>query len=204
MALAADAGDIEIGLGDGQSTTRGEMDEEADNGSATRADPIRQHLYILGAAVVGLFLAGYLPWYDDGRFSSVTVNGYANPLSPILPMALLLGLALVADGIATMFGEPLIRAIGGFSRSRVRTGIGLLVFGCIAYKYLFRTDGRSTGLFIALALAALTAYEAYAIGVAEGEAAAAMIAGTDDNIDDVQPAEEEDGTAGSGPSPAHE
>jgi hypothetical protein len=132
-------------------------------------DGLKRHVSLLVVGVVGLLLAGYLPWYEDGGRSG-DANGYGEPLGPLLPVTLLIGIVLIADGFGILLDSCLFRGVGGLSRSAVRTGAGLLVLGAVSYKYLFRDEGRTVGVFIGLAFAALIAYEAYAIGVAEQDA----------------------------------
>lgn len=124
---------------------------------------------MLVLAIAGLLISGFLPWYSFGnRFrGNEVINGFDEPLTMILPAALLIGLLLAADAIAGHVARPFLGLPGTPARFRILVLAGLGVFGLVTFKYLYRTDGATTGLYLAMGAAALAAYECYAIAVTE-------------------------------------
>ena len=129
------------------------------------------HHAVLLASSIGLIPAGFLPWYRPDRRGVDAWNGFDQPLAATLLLAVAAAALASLDAVQHAQGRPFLPAIGPFARRQVRLGLGLACFGLVAYKYLYRATDGTTGLYIGLGLAALVAYETYALGYLESQQA---------------------------------
>ena len=109
------------------------------------------------AAAAGLFVvSALLPWFEIDREPA---RGFDPPYAGLVQLAALAAVVMAAEvALAASRGSSLLAPA---LRGRVHLALGCGVLAAVGFKYLVRIEGARHGLWIAMASAALLAYEGY-------------------------------------------
>lgn len=118
---------------------------------------------IIAAAGVVLFIASFLPWYSVkvnlfGVSKSFTASGWEDPNPIWSVLAVLLGVAMVAQILVSKFSEVEIPKIANLSWPEVHRIAGIAIAVLVLIKLLAESSHLGFGFFIAIICASALAY----------------------------------------------